>query len=890
MPSDKTLQQIVSLPNGARFHRCALQVNPFTYLKRHSKPLPCANEDEYNRLIVEACAASGVEVIGVTDHYRVRESASLIQAAQAAGLTVFPGFEAETKDGVHFLCLFEPGTTPDQIEAKIHDCGVHSDTEPSPSGKYDCEELLTEAARWSVICIAAHVTMEKGLLRVLKGQTRTRVWRHEALIACSIPGRPEDTPQEFRDILENVDANHHRQRMLAVVNAQDVSSVADVAKPGAVTLIKMSKVGVEGLRQGFIDPRTRVRLMGDSEQTPHSQLVYLGWQGGFLDGSELRFNGNLNVLIGGRGVGKSTLVESIRYTLGLSPIGLDAQKNHTGIVQQALRSATRIRLLVRSHRLAEKHYWIERTIPNPPVVKDQAGSILNLRPQDILPGIEIYGQHEIAELARSPEKLTGLLRRFREGDAALENRKAEIRRKLEISRIRILEIRKEIGLADEKLAALPALQETLKRFQEAGLEEKLKSQTLLVREERIVATIRERLEPFQELVAQWRDSLPIDRQFLSTDALSGLPGGPILRRGDAILEKFNQDAEAALRSLERAIDEARGGIAAIETEWQERKLASTGEIERILREVQKTMSKFDASEFIRLRKQAEDLQPLSRRRPALVKGLESALQERSSLLLEWEEAKAEFARSLERAAKKVTRKLDGVVRVNVVPGSQRDPLFDLLRDEVGGQLQATKERLSSRDGFSLPEFVTACRGGTMRLVESFGLTQTQADRIAKATEETFLKMEELEFPTPTSLQLNLAGDGQPPIWQDLENLSTGQKATAVLLLLLLESDAPLVVDQPEDDLDNRFITEGVVPKIREEKERRQFIFATHNANIPVLGDAELVATLKPDGSGHAAIPPEWLGSIDCELVRDSIGEVLEGGREAFEIRRLKYGY
>jgi ABC-type cobalamin/Fe3+-siderophores transport system ATPase subunit len=124
----------------------------------------------------------------------------------------------------------------------------------------------------------------------------------------------------------------------------------------------------------------------------------------------------------------------------------------------------------------------------------------------------------------------------------------------------------------------------------------------------------------------------------------------------------------------------------------------------------------------------------------------------------------------------------------------------------------------------------------------------------------------------------------------LENLSTGQKATAVLLLLLLESDAPLVVDQPEDDLDNRFITEGVVPKIREEKERRQFIFATHNANIPVLGDAELVATLKPDGSGHAAIPPEWLGSIDCELVRDSIGEVLEGGREAFEIRRLKYGY
>ncbi len=890
MPADKNLRQILAQPSGARFYRCALQVNPFAYLKRHSKPLPCADGAEYNRLVVEACKASEVEVIGVTDHYRIRESISLIQAAEAAGLAVFPGFEAETKDGVHFLCLFEPGTEPDQIEAKIHDCGVHSDHEPSPSGKYDCEELLVEAARWEVMCVAGHVTMEKGLLRVLKGQTRARVWRHESLIACSIPGHIEDTPQEFRDILENKDVNHRRNRMLAVINAQDISSPADVAKLGAITLIKMSKLGVEGLRQGFIDPATRVRLIGHPETTPHSALLYIGWQGGFLDGSELRLNGNVNVLIGGRGAGKSTLVESIRYALGLSPLGPDAQKNHTGIVQQALRSATRIRLLLRSHRPAEKHYWIERTIPNPPVVKDEAGNVLNVRPQDILPGIEIYGQHEIAELARSPERLTGLLRRFREGDAALENRKSEIRRRLETSRLRILEIRKEIGLVDEKLAGLPALQETLKRFQEAGLESKLKSQTLLVREEKIVATLRDRLLPFQELLAQWRDSLPIDRQFLSAAALDGLPGAAILQRGDAVLEKLNTEAEAALKAMARAIEEAQAGIGWIEHEWQKRKEASTAEIERILREVQKTISRLDASEFVRLRKQIEDLQPLSGRRHTLVNGLEAAFQERTSLLLEWEEAKAEFARSLERAAKKVTKKLDGVVRVNVAPGGQRDPLFALLRDEVGGQLQATIERLSGRVDFSLPEFVSACRGGTARLVEFFGLTQTQSDRIAKATEETFLKMEELEFPTPTGLQLNLAGEGQPPIWQDLENLSTGQKATAVLLLLLLESEAPLIVDQPEDDLDNRFITEDIVPKIREEKERRQFIFATHNANIPVLGDAELVATLKPDGAGHAAIPPEWLGSIDCAAVRDNIGEVLEGGREAFEIRRLKYGY
>ena len=115
----------------------------------------------------------------------------------------------------------------------------------------------------------------------------------------------------------------------------------------------------------------------------------------------------------------------------------------------------------------------------------------------------------------------------------------------------------------------------------------------------------------------------------------------------------------------------------------------------------------------------------------------------------------------------------------------------------------------------------------------------------------------------------------------------------MLLLLLLESDAPLIVDQPEDDLDNRFITEDVVPRMREEKRRRQFIFSTHNANIPVLGDAELILGLTAQGEaeeGSATIRPEHRGSIDAQPVRELVEEILEGGKDAFETRRLKYGF
>ena len=143
-----------------------------------------------------------------------------------------------------------------------------------------------------------------------------------------------------------------------------------------------------------------------------------------------------------------------------------------------------------------------------------------------------------------------------------------------------------------------------------------------------------------------------------------------------------------------------------------------------------------------------------------------------------------------------------------------------------------------------------------------------------------MRIEELELSSTTAIQLNTAPADAPPAWQELDELSTGQKATAVLLLLLLESEAPLIVDQPEDDLDNRFITEGIVPKMREEKRRRQFIFSTHNANIPVLGDAELILGLTPSGEaglGRATIRREHMGSLDDSSVRKLVEEILEGG-------------
>ena len=890
--SSDRLRRALTLPNGARFYRCALQVNPFAYLIRQNKQTTFANEVDYNAAIVTTCKDQGIEVIAVTDHYRIKDSAGLVQAARDAGIFAFKGFEAVTKDGVHFLCLFDPSKADRFLERCIGECGVHDENALSPTGDKDCHELLDAVKRWEAVCIAAHVAADSGgLLKKLSGQTRIKVWQSSALLACALAGPAHEGPENLRQILLNKDPQHQRDRAVAVINAQDVNGPEDLALSGSSCFIKMSQVSVEALRQAFLDPISRVRLNSDPQAEPHAEFIAIAWEGGFLRDSAIHFNENLNVLVGGRGTGKSTTIESLRYVLGLEPLGDDARKAHQGVLREVLKNGTKISLLVRSHKPSLRCYTIERTVPNPPIVKDEHGAVLTLNPREVMPGVEIFGQHEISELTKSREKLTLLLERFIERDPSAASRKGKLRLDLERSRSRLGEVKREIKAIDERLAALPSLEETLKRFQEAGLEDRLKEKSLVIREERLLGVITERLAPVRVLREEMAGSLPLDAAFLAPKALEGLPNADVLGEAEAIFARLSLQLQTVANQFEAALKATDSELAAMRLRWEERRKAVEATYEKALRELQK--SKIDGEEFIRLRRQIEELRPLRERRENLVRELTTHEAHRRQLLADWEDVKAAEFRSIETAAKKVTRKLKDRVRVEVAMSGNREPLGKLLREEVGGNLTALLDRLGERPDLSLPDLAQRCREGKDALIKHYGLPPGGAEKIAQADQALFMLIEELELPATTKIELNTAMEGDSPTWQLLEHLSTGQKATAVLLLLLLESDAPLVVDQPEDDLDNRFITEGVVPIMRDEKRRRQFVFSTHNANIPVLGDAELILGLgaKWEGKeGQAMILPEYMGSIDGQPVRELVEEILEGGKTAFEMRRLKYGF
>lgn len=119
----------------------------------------------------------------------------------------------------------------------------------------------------------------------------------------------------------------------------------------------------------------------------------------------------------------------------------------------------------------------------------------------------------------------------------------------------------------------------------------------------------------------------------------------------------------------------------------------------------------------------------------------------------------------------------------------------------------------------------------------------------------------------------------------LVTASPGQKTTAILTFILAYGHKPLLLDQPEDDLDNRLVYDLVVKQLKESKKQRQVIVVTHNANIPVNGDAENIVSMD---SANRYVKIKCTGTMDAKQIRDEICDVMEGTEYAFEMRAKKY--
>jgi hypothetical protein len=196
----------------------------------------------------------------------------------------------------------------------------------------------------------------------------------------------------------------------------------------------------------------------------------------------------------------------------------------------------------------------------------------------------------------------------------------------------------------------------------------------------------------------------------------------------------------------------------------------------------------------------------------------------------------------------------------------------------------------TEEGFSLAEqFLATCWAQALRqnaaAVTALGVAPAVATKLIERFDSKKLReFEELATPDRISAEVNLGTPGAET-WKPVTGVSPGQRATALLALVLLSSDEPLIIDQPEDDLDNQHIYEDIVRVLADVCQNRQVIVATHNANIPVLGDAELLVALDADAQRSRV---EALGGFEDAAVASYARRVLEGGEDAFRARQRRY--
>lgn len=880
------LADALARSDGAQWVRCALQVNPFAYSASNGLSAPAPDQETYDREMIAALQEHDVRLVGLTDHWRARSSESLRTAATAAGITVLPGFEATSHEGAHLLVLFEPDTACEEVERRIGECGHDFISGGSNPGRLTFVELLEQARGWGATVLAPHIGAEvNGLLGKLSGKTRVQAWTHPDLHAVDLSGTELDTGQ--RDIVEDRLPQYHRSHVLAVLDAGDVNGAVAVGRTASTSWVKLSSRTAAGLDLAFRSPQTRVRRE-DPRDTAHPRLLALAWEGGFLDGVRLHLNEGLNVLIGGRGSGKSTVLESVRFVLGLEPVTERGRKQHREVVDKVLGSATKVSALVACGEPALCRYRIERTVGSPSNVYDgTSGALLQSTPHDVLPSVDIYGQRELAEIADDKGHQARLLASLLPSSARPVD--DGLRAALEDNRRDLLRVAEELDRIEERLARLPVIREQLQRMTDSGVPDRLRHQRVLQQEDRVLEVARERGDEAQQALVPLREARLLDRTFLSQPALDGLPHADLLSEVDAALLALTQALGRALEQADAGLRAYRAALADVQERFARSTERQRSEVDARLRELK--AQGIDGAAYLQLERALAGAEPLEAERARWVQARDELRRRRHELVVAIEERTAQDVRRLAGVGKQLSGQLHDVLRVQVRQQMDGGALQALVREHVPGRLDKVERALTGvTSGRALAD---TGRSGADALLSILGdVPRAQLDKLVAAGEALWLRAEEQVAEPRPVIELNI-GDAEQPVWQQLESLSSGQKATALLLLLLSRSDAPLLVDQPEDDLDNAFVSTSIVPRLRAQKDQRQFLLCTHNANIPVLADADLIAALdvqhEADGM-RARLPERRTGSLDAPQVQVLVEELLEGGREAFEARRYRYGF
>lgn len=881
------------MSNGALFYKADLHIHSFG----PTGSFDVTDTSNTPQNIVDTAISKGLKVISITDHNEIINSLTAIDYANGKDILVIPGVEVSTTQG-HLLLYFETFEKLRQFYGNL------TFNEEKSICHQSITECLNYAERYQGIGILAHINLDSGFEKTIGrfGPHMEQIFKCENLMGLEITRKSEselytdkDTNPDHLHLLEiwrSVSTNKlHRD--FAKLMSSDSHELARLGKNAdgnnRLTRIKMQELSFRSFKIAMMSSESRIRL---EDQIPAQRPIikHVKIEGELLDGVDIDLSPNLTCIIGSRGAGKSTLLESIRETAGNKTLSrlCDSEVWPQTITLEYIDEAEQSITLQRD----KNSYVINRT--------DSVNGITAIP-------IESYGQGDTANTIQhsdeNPQVLIDFLDRFLNLDS-YKRKDEEIIVQLRENQSEMRKLRINLASLKDAQKALENEKRKLENLQKTKAADIVRFHNALLQERNFRTEL---VNELNGLVNKYKDILGNKTIFTNVASMNDdsiIIGKEYFNAVKQIVEQFSDVVSSTEKELNAALYEKVQELKVQLNLWKQKETEIQSKIDAKKQELTQAGIPFDLGRINQISKDIIDLEKKVKSLLEDQKRLKELAAVRKTIIQSRLDNKREILRQHLSFAQRINDSLKNSVdsffiTIKYIEGQYSPEFEETLKNLMGWRtVQVSKASVIARN-ITVNDFVKAVKtrdAASLRKITNNGnrlLSDEDIQRIFDTLNDN-CQYEELECVSYDDLpdisvakQYNAAGE-QKTIVRKISQLSLGQQQSVLLgILLLSDSDKPLLIDQPEDNLDSEFIFKTIVYNLRKIKEHRQVIIVTHNPNIAVLGDAELIIPLKSTNNHSMVIHP---GSIDNTDTINLCCQILEGGESAFKQRNKIYGF
>lgn len=832
--------------------------------------------------IVAEALKKGLGGIVITDHNTTCWIDLVRDAAKDSGLIVFPGFEINAQGG-HILGIFDPMADIAQIETSLIEAGISKPNfgKENSIGN-DITSVFYAIEKNGGICVGAHVDGPKGFLTTIEqGAAKEKYFKDPNLKAIEIV----DTDKK-----DDWVAGKIYNRAIACVQGSDAHSLAGIGTKH--THVKTQHLNLEGLRLAFSEPKLRIQLQHEYEPKKIPFIKSLSVSQGFLSGHKFEFNPGLNCLVGSAGSGKSTILEFLRFGLdqisSLDQVADDVKGKLKDLAGVGCDIIIELVLDAGETVVVKRHF--DDLYNSIYVHKMPNGEVLEVDVSDIFP-IHAYSQGEAISIARNPLAQLDLIDKHIKD--SISQYQDEIKQAYEelnnqVEGIIRLEAKTkdkqstEAGFNTTK-ERIKLLNDELTQLEEARKSPVIREHNLWIAEKNYLTSLVKSFAETKQEIEQGMSSISLSSSRISIPQ-DATPNKTVVDECDNLARQLDTIQEQAKKLMLDKVEAVEKLVRSKASIWKEKYQTHDAEYQSLQMEQRTSRLSEINNELEKLRTRQQELVYKKESIKKAEEALLSTFQRRKTLLASIKDKKERIRVLREKKAKEFVRQIGDTISLKLIADGNKKEYEQLITEIFKGtHARGMSEKISKIEASKLFDLIVNNSVKTIATLAEIDerWASTLVEQV-KGQPSFLYQLQTVEIEDLLEIGFRI-GHG---IYKPLEKLSSGQKATVIVLLTMVEGKYPIIFDQPEDALYTPFIYTEVVKTLREGKDQRQFILATHNSNIAVAGDSDYSIVI--DGSSNST-SVEATGGLEDNDTKKLMLLHLEGGREALISRIQKFG-